>query len=179
MVELKTRDINLSGFGASDHRYVLQPCLTEHQLCRFEQKHRVTLPDDFREFLLRIGGSGAGPAYGLLPMTYWFSHTHLANGPYSLNVAFPYKEYWNPVDLVDYQENPEQYWHVSDECDRNEHINGTIAICHLGCGHLVLLVVTGSERGYLWTDFRGSDKGLSPSFTSDGTKGVTFLKWYD
>jgi hypothetical protein len=35
---------------------------------QFEKHHNITLPDDYRRFILQAGNGGAGPHYGLLPL---------------------------------------------------------------------------------------------------------------
>ncbi|MFD0526190.1 SMI1/KNR4 family protein [Kitasatospora arboriphila] len=42
--------------------------LTETQISAFEEAHGIRLPEEFRQFLTRIGHGGYGPAYGSLPM---------------------------------------------------------------------------------------------------------------
>lgn len=51
--------------GRDPRELVLQPPLTLCQVEQFESKHGITLPEDFRRFVLEVGSSGFGPAYGL------------------------------------------------------------------------------------------------------------------
>ncbi|MFJ3660185.1 SMI1/KNR4 family protein [Streptomyces sp. NPDC090119] len=55
-------------FGEESHRFRLGPRLSDRRIAAFEAEKSVTLPDAYRQFLLHIGGSGAGPFYGLLPL---------------------------------------------------------------------------------------------------------------
>lgn len=55
-------------FGEEDHRFRLGPRLTEARLAASEAELGIVLPDAYRQFLLHMGGSGAGPFYGLLPL---------------------------------------------------------------------------------------------------------------
>ncbi|SCK06305.1 SMI1 / KNR4 family (SUKH-1) [Streptomyces sp. SceaMP-e96] len=66
--ELALRDPEFTRFGSDEHRYRLTPPLPEAALRAFEERHAVRLPDSYRAFLARVGGSGAGPQYGLLPL---------------------------------------------------------------------------------------------------------------
>jgi hypothetical protein len=52
-------------FGEEHHRFRLGPRLREARIAAFEFEHRVDLPEPYRQFLLHVGGSGAGPFYGL------------------------------------------------------------------------------------------------------------------
>ncbi|MFE4517544.1 SMI1/KNR4 family protein [Kitasatospora sp. NPDC056783] len=55
-------------FGEETHRFRLGPRLTEARITAIESEHAVALPGPYRQFLLHIGGSGAGPFYGLKPL---------------------------------------------------------------------------------------------------------------
>lgn len=65
---LRLRDPGLRLFGAATHRYRLNACLSREELQNFEASVGVTLPEEYRDFLLRFGNGGAGPGYGLLPL---------------------------------------------------------------------------------------------------------------
>jgi hypothetical protein len=42
--------------------------LTQAHVAAFEAEHDIVLPDAHRQFLIHIGGSGAAPFYGLMPL---------------------------------------------------------------------------------------------------------------
>src|ERR1035438_353442 len=65
---LKVRDPGLQLFGAATHRYSLKACLPREELQEFEETVGVTLPEEYRDFLLLFGNGGAGPGYGLLSL---------------------------------------------------------------------------------------------------------------
>ena len=47
----------------------LGPCLGETEVREFERTHAITLPADYREFVLNLGnGADTGPEYGLLAL---------------------------------------------------------------------------------------------------------------
>ena len=66
--ELKEKDEQYKIFGASGHRYKSLPVISESDLRNREKKFGVTLPEDFRAFLLQVQNGGAGPNYGLIPL---------------------------------------------------------------------------------------------------------------
>ena len=55
-------------FGADSHNFRVNPILSEADVLAFEQGHLVTLPEDFRHFLINVGNGGAGPFYGVFPL---------------------------------------------------------------------------------------------------------------
>ena len=72
LVQAKAADKDLEVFGASSHKYHLNPPVSEAEILAFEQKYELTLPEGYRDFLLTIGDKNAerleriaGPYYGL------------------------------------------------------------------------------------------------------------------
>src|SRR5947209_1602571 len=47
------------------HKGCVNPVLSEEELVAFERKHRITLPEEYRTFLLEVGNGGLGPGDGL------------------------------------------------------------------------------------------------------------------
>ncbi|MFD7326274.1 SMI1/KNR4 family protein [Streptomyces sp. NPDC059875] len=55
-------------FGEERHEFRLGPRLTKGQADTYEAEHDVELPQPYRDFLTNMGGSGASPYYGLIPL---------------------------------------------------------------------------------------------------------------
>jgi hypothetical protein len=49
----------------AEHKGCLNPVLSEEEVVAFERQHRITLPKEYRTFLLEVGNGGLGPGYGL------------------------------------------------------------------------------------------------------------------
>jgi len=81
LAELAAADPGFERFGAREHEYWLGPPIPEADLVEFETRHGVTLPEDYRDFLLTAGENGAGPHYGL----------YLLSAP-----ECPYEDEWRP-----------------------------------------------------------------------------------
>ena len=191
---LRRKDHHCTGFGASEHQYQLNPPLSSEVVNAFEQKHGITLPEDYRHFVTTIGNGGAGPFYGLFPFgeeetgRRWEDVDAIG----TLAEPFPYIEAWNlpkefwskepdpppgtPLEEEDRmmaawdQELIEQYWNP-------QVMNGAIPICDRGCGLSQWLIVNGPQRGYVWNDDRADHAGISPLRDPDG-KQMTFTDWY-
>ena len=176
-------------FGADHHGYVLNPALPEATVRKFECDHKVTLPQDYRRFLIEAGNGGAGPYYGVFKLGemddgWGYSAWEENNGFVgSLSQPFPYREAWNDLtgepdaDWED-EEAYERQLSAFEACYWNpEHVNGAIPICHLGCALRQWLIVTGPQAGHIWNDERADLRGLSP-LTRKAAERVTFYQWY-
>jgi hypothetical protein len=158
---LRGRDPHFKIFGANVHRYRMSTPLSEQEVRAFESRHGVTLPADYREFLLRVGNGGAGPYYGVLPLGH-----HKAALPL-LHQSFPHTSDWNEDSLAD-----DAY--LSDELTR-----GAMRICNTGDGGYELLVVTGTVCGSIWADGRYANQGLLRlTHSQDPSREMDFLDWY-
>ena len=62
-------DPNFRVFGATGHRYKLNAPAKSAALEEVEATHRFLLPSDYRYFMLAVSDGGAGPNYGLKPLT--------------------------------------------------------------------------------------------------------------
>ena len=72
LAQAKVTDKDLEVFGASSHKYHLNPPVSEAEVRAFEKKYGVSLPKDYRAFVQTIGDAKAqkldtmaGPYYGL------------------------------------------------------------------------------------------------------------------
>ena len=146
---LRAADTQLRVFGSQEHRYRIGPKLSEAEIERFEQKHGIVLPEDYRLYLQLVGNgngeprrhkhasmasvSGAGPSYGLYP---------LAETVYGDRVTqpFPFEE---KVELPD--EPPYDDWYNG--------VPGALEISTMGCCSHVHLIVVGPTRGTIWEGF--------------------------
>lgn len=183
-------------FGASTHQYHLNPPLDEDEVQRFEDEHGITLPGDYREFLLQAGDGGAGPYYGLYPLR---EAASLSDEPSYLARPFPHRFWWNGTDPPNWFDLPDT--HLPAPTAESEaayfakaHVQGSLRIAHEGCAYYDLLVVSGPERGHVWCDNRASDYGIAPlpypggEFRLDGDylipangrrQRLSFLEWYE
>jgi len=110
-------DPGLVVFGADGHRYRLNKTISPEQLREFESVNAVTLPDDYKQFLLQAGNGGAGPYYGLMPLEECPIYGDLAK-PFALT-----DEWEMPKDT------PVEYSVPS------EYRDGCLAVSEHGCGY--------------------------------------------
>jgi hypothetical protein len=179
-IEAKLRQAverDLRPFGAETRGLQRVPPLSPDALAAAEARLGVTLPEEYRGFVTRIGDGGAGPAYGLFTLEDALLESNVDRVPDLLAREFPHVAAYNP------DEDPavDAFWHRVDtgevseeEGDLYHHgqLGGALTLCHEGCGHMHFLVVTGPARGTMWIDSRGSDQGYIPL-------NATFLQWYE
>lgn len=182
--QLRQLDKNLTLFGSNRHKYNLNPKLSEDTLLNFEKTHNITLPEDYKEFLTKIGNGGVGPAYGLETFENGLFDDLDYKRPNSLlnpSKPFPHTKPWNEefVSTVnEEEENEEEYERQYSEFSKNL-MDGVLAISNFGCGISLNLVVNGEEYGNIWTDDRGNDGGIYPSNELGNKDRITFLNWYE
>jgi hypothetical protein len=178
---LKRLDKDFKLFGADYHRYELNPPLTQKDVSSFEERNQISLPIDYRDFVLTLGNGGAGPYYGIYPLRLDYNIDHRMEGDVQIDLSapFPHSKAWNQdwIDRIDWDggESPDD--DLMDGYFYTSHISGALCICHYGCGDFLLLVVNGREKGDIWGDGRGNYRGIYPEETKDG-EGVTFSTWY-
>lgn len=193
---LRKSVVPLKVFGSQAHRFRAYPPLSEETVREFEIQYRISLPPEYRGFLIHVGNGGAGPAYGLFKlgeMDDGFEHKLWNENDGFIGVLsqpFPHTGPWNdlseePVYDESRENDPEWEDEYCRQVDRWEervywntaNVNGAIPICHLGCALRQWLVVTGSEAGNVWDDKRVERHGLKP-LRRPGHQRVTFLQWY-
>jgi hypothetical protein len=186
------------------HGFRLNPVASSEEVAAFESYHGISLPREYREFLLSVGNGGAGPGCGVFPLGEFGRF-----GVGDLAAPFPHRETWNaPDEWFDSLPDPEEHlpdaptsWRSIDELvewrrahPENEElaekrmeleewyygigqIPGTIPISDCGCAKCDRLVVTGAARGTVWHDARESDGGLL-LYSGPLGEPLTFLGWY-
>jgi hypothetical protein len=182
-------------FGAEAHGFKVNPPLTAEAVRQFEAEHRVALPEDYLGFLMHVGDGGAGPYYGLFKLGEMDEGCWEENGDFVgvLAEPFPHATAWN--DLTGEPECDEERLETDQAYEEEysekltaweeahywnpKHVNGAIPICHLGCALRHWLVITGPERGHVWSNERVDHAGLKPLRGKAGApERVTFMRWY-
>jgi len=67
--DLAERDSMRRLFGCELHKYKLGRRLTSFELDALESAYAIEIPAEYRAFLATVGNGGAGPGYGLVPLS--------------------------------------------------------------------------------------------------------------
>lgn len=193
--QLQRLDRKYKIFGATSHKYQLNPTLSEAQVKEVETHYKMKLPEDYRRFLIEVGNGGAGPAYGVFKLgeeddNYDFCSWDEGGLIGDLSKPFRHKHAWNlPASF--WQQEPsdagveefDKLWDAwqnrVDETYYNPTVmNGAIPICHLGCALRHWLVICGAQAGSIWVDDRTDKKGIAPLLLAKGEQ-ASFATWYE
>jgi len=158
-------------FGASKHKYELNPVLSIDKIHKFESEYNIKLPEEYVFFLTMVGNGGAGPYYGL----------------YMLENTIKYNEYKDSMSTSAFINNElkKETWKSTmdklEEADDAEYdeimrqvYGGLMIIGTQGCTYDNLLMVNGSEKGKIVY----IDWNLEPEYGPYLTR-MTFLEWYE
>jgi hypothetical protein len=176
-------------FGSDWHGFQLNPVLSETEVLEFEREHRVTLPEDFRQFLTSVGNGGAGPFYGVFSLgemddNFGVQRWQEGDGFVGiLSRPFPFQEEWNELSSMPITDLGESEYERQMEAFEKSYwnsslVNGAFPIGHEGCALRIFLVVTGEAAGHLWEDRRSEYGGLRPVRLANGSV-ATFSGWYE
>lgn len=186
-------------FGARSHRYALDAPLTADEVADVEAWFGIELPEDYRSFLQEVGAGGAGPAYGLFPVQRDGSGAWLWAGAETADddaclFDRPFPGGVDPsavveilaerpnradfADLADLDAALEEWEELLAETQYDRRFTpGALCLCAEGCGLMVWLVVTGSQRGHMWRDQRCDEIDLRPMRDADASS-LGFASWY-
>ena len=129
------------------------PVLSEEEICSFEQKHGITLPEGYRRFLLEVGdGCDMFDGFDFLPLN---AERDFQN----FSASFPFTEYV----IEDDEPLSDEFWEQVTQ--------GTLELIDIGDGQTFNLVITGPCRGEIW---HFSEMGVQPCCQRQD-----FLGWFE
>ena len=185
LAQAKAADKDLEVFGASSHKYHLNPPVSEAEVLAFEKKYGLQLPECYRAFMLTIGDAKAkksdfiaGPYYGLYAfgtsldsLLYEKIETYL-KAPCNLSPDMTKEEWETLSDPLlpseeDEEEDDDKYF-----AERAKVFGGLLPLGSQGCTYEHALVLNGKYAGRVVN----VDLDLAqPKFAFE----ANFLDWYE
>ena len=197
LAQAKAADKDLEVFGASSHKYHLNPPISEAEVLAFEEKYGVQLPECYRAFVQTIGDVNAqkletmaGPYYGLSAfgtqvddLLYEGSEIYL-KAPCALSPDMTQEE-WEKLsapletdeeELEDFEDDEEEGYVIEVEdkyfAERAKVFGGLLPLGSQGCTYYHALVLNGKYAGRVVN----VDLDLAqPKFAFE----TNFLDWYE
>lgn len=182
LIQAKQVDVDFKVFGASSHKYEINPPASINEVEAFEKRYSVQLPDCYRAFVLQVGNggtsymnSGAGPFYGIYTLGEHLGQMVDGNPQSYLNNESPLfpnlsNEDWDSMSKVLADDN------ISDEDyykELEKIYSGILPIGLQGCTYLHGLVLNGTHKGKVVNLELSGD--YKPIFAND----KNFLAWYE
>lgn len=138
---LSQLDPSLRIFGASGHKYGLTEPASPTTVLEIEQTYHIELPSDYRFFMLSISDGGAGPNYGIKPISQFL-------GGCDPGKPFDFKDCCGP------NPSPGMIWLSNNGCatSTNLIVNGVDnvgKICHLDCEDGLVTIGSTFQLWYL------------------------------
>lgn len=167
-------------FGASAHRYGLNPPIRASFVRQVEERYQFALPEDYFRFITEVGDGGAGPDYGLKPFVdflkkgenpraqrFWEEYRRSLANAFLPRPMRPdeVEDYAIAVREV-YEKNRDRYY-VCEPNDDNRlcDTNGFYVLGTHGCQWDFGLIITGEKRGQVFdTDNEGAFGFAAGSF---------------
>ena len=162
---LRERPRLMEWHGATGHHFVLNPPAAESDVAAFEAARGISLPEDYRDFLLLVGNGGVGPYYGIAPLSApdeWFEEESAWPGFTASPCPFVYEQVTGPN------------WRQCLPKNDSDWGRGSIHVCDQGCTFTTRLVVSGPSRGRLF-NFEAHRQPVPPYFVKD----ANFIDWYE
>lgn len=169
--------------------------LTADELSELEAQIGVALPDEYRGFLRHVGAGGyaifgvrrvdgrwrwEGDGACLTELSR-LAEPFPAKGPHAGRLAELAAARPDEDDFDDPGAHEAAYDAWAEEWEpllwSGDRTPGAVCIADLGCALREWIVVSGPERGRIWSDHRADDVDLAPLLDDKGEP-MTFARWY-
>lgn len=157
------------------HCFPMNPPATQEQVSAFEQKYNCSLPEDYREFIQRVGDGGLGKQ-GINALC---RENNKTGNPYNVVSLAPFPFVWQLI--VDEETGEEYglsfaYWEEVKTEDKNFDLALNF-FCE-GCDWYLYLVLTGEEKGTVWRAYIESDGDFAPFKIGEQSR-VSYIEWFE
>jgi hypothetical protein len=147
LATLDRSDPNRKIFAADKHQYRLNPPLDLGDVEKVESLIGCCLPDQYRRFVTEFADGGGGPCYGIFPLGRLLESDADTGWLADLATPFPAPKSVEEMRELGYS------------------ALGALAVSEIGCGGMYWLILSGSERGFVWVQNPEGD--WSPELASE------------
>lgn len=147
----KAADPDNRVFGASKHKYQLEPTTTVEAVREFEQEHGITMPEELVTYLTEIGNGGAGVDYGIYPIEKFIcDEATVSEGMTLFDYKDPQETYLSKSKEMEALD--EEYGDLArHEIDRlsSDLFRGMLVIGTAGCTYDYFIMLSGCKKGMI------------------------------
>jgi hypothetical protein len=136
------KDAGFKIFGASSHKYLLNPPISQEVLNAYEAKNNIVLPIEYKQFLTEIGNGGAGPYYGIYKLKEDAFDEYLSK-PCHLHPILTDEQWASLTEFSEQDDIDDEEYEIA----RNSLFQGMLHIGTQGCTYQMMLIVSGENRG--------------------------------
>ena len=185
LAKARELDLKFQEFGAKEHKYFVNPRDSSSAILNFEKEHHVSLPDDYKLFLMKVGNGGkiyknlefpknaAGPGYGIYPLGVGIDEIcPKAAQSLSKKIFFDSemsKNLWKSKALKSFDSHPVE---LRDK-RYNEMYSGIMIIGHNGCSSYNGIILNGKDAGKVI--YLSYENEIMPQLAKE----ANFLDWYE
>jgi hypothetical protein len=171
------------------HGFATKGPMAELEVRRAEQEAGVSLPPEYRAFLLRFGDGQVGPG--------WFRRVREGLAPASIRpfpLVAPLLGICSPEhQRLSQEAQSREYGQLLKQWESIPKDDGVLSICHYGCAIYGHLILNGPFRGNVWilhgdTAYYGPFGGSEPLHDesasaewqpTDTPRDYSFYEWYE
>lgn len=164
-------DMDFPLFGSHSHAHLFRPVLPEEEAEVWEELMELRLPEDYRQYLTRLGNGGAGPAYGIAPFRGPLRDCLREPAVYSDDQAERFHDLSRKWYAYSHEDEDQLYaaycGQTPEERRMNQYdwsearyrfmenavipflfANGQLLIANQGCSQDIYLLLSGTHRGF-------------------------------
>lgn len=143
-------EYDLTVFGSTGHLYCLNTVVDESILTAWETTHGIAIPQDYRDYLTKIGNGFAGPGYGITPFNLErFEPEWKAPCLHAPEFEDEYNRLANEIAILyekDEGDNQEEI--LYDALYKRFNYDGVLKIGTNGCAGINAIALNGSTKGF-------------------------------
>ncbi|HEY1195493.1 SMI1/KNR4 family protein [Flavobacterium sp.] len=163
--------------------YLFLPVVQKEDIAAFENKFNITIPEDYRYFLLNIANGIVNRNKWGLNLVEEIDFKDFFYEENEFNPSLPF-ELTTKVVFGNYHPDRKDSYPYEITYDGDYEIfmkgysNGQIHIAGYGCGTSAFIVVNGSEYGNIWINDFSSNNEVCPEFDFKNNKSrLSFTDW--